>query len=466
MPFIDPNEIIIRERFRKELEVDEMVRLIESFGGQTNPIIVEKLDGKYYLLDGERRTRACAKLGRQVWYTTDKEGQIKVEDDLDRRRIELMANLGKPFTTREKAAIVEEIDRLMKDKFGQRKAGKPSPFVADTDKQGWSYAETAKLLGMKSPTSVADAVLISKASETNPEIAKAATMAEAKRILLRKAQEEARAELIRRGESLLAIEDDSFDPRKFYEEKVINDDCLIRLSKLPNGIVDYFVTDPPFGLKMHDTPTKNVNLTRRSLGAYKDEEAEVFALLANVIDEIARVGKPNCWVYMMCSSLGFYLLREMFIGVGFEVYQKPLIWVKTTDSGAMVPGVCQSMEFWPGSCYESILMARRGANQLYLQGQRDVLSHPVVPPQKKRHFVERPVSLMEELISRIHHPGTTAVLCDPFVGSGSTLVAAFRRHGIQAFGFEINKEYRDKAVDYLVEDYLVRHATGKVEEAL
>lgn len=467
-PFIDPNKVIIRERFRKELEVDEMVRLIESFGGQTNPVILEKVDEDYYLLDGERRTRACIKLERQLWYTTDKEGGIPVEDDLDRRRIELMANLGKPFTTVEKAAITAEIDRLFRAKFGDKRKGKPSPYVADTDNVGWSCVETAKLLGMKSHKSVLDAIAVTKAAEHNPEIAKSATIAEAKRIMMRKAQEEARAELIRRGEDLLTITDNGFDPRKFYEEKVIHGDCLAALQKLPNGIIDYLVTDPPFGLSMDDTPTKNINITRRSLGAYKDDQKEIFDLLEAVIHEAARVCKPNCWVYMMCSSLGFYILREAFITAGFDVYQKPLIWVKVAgpNNENLVPGVCQAMEFWPSSCYETILMARRGANQLYLQGQRDVLRHPTVPAPQKRHFVERPVSLMEELITRLHHPGTTAILCDPFVGSGSTLVAAFRIQGIQAFGYEINEEYRNKAVDFLVEDYLARTSTEKVEDAL
>jgi DNA modification methylase len=319
---------------------------------------------------------------------------------------------------------------------------------------------------MKSASTVQDAIMIATAANIIPEIKEAKTAAEAKRIIIRKTQEEARQELIRRGEELIKSKDDSFDPRKFYSEKVILGDCLQGMKKLPNGIVDYFVTDPPFGLEMDNIPSKDPELTKRALGTYEDNEQDIFLLLHNVIYEMSRVGKPNCWVYMMCSSEGFYILKKKFEEAGFQVYRKPLIWEKVDGSGKIVAGICQAMEFWPASCYETILMAKRGTNQLYLQGQPDILRHQVVPPSEKRHFVERPVSLLEELINRLHHPGTTAILCDPFVGGGSTLIAAAHIQGIQAFGYELSEEFRERAISHLVEDYLEHQGVDALEAYL
>jgi DNA modification methylase len=467
MPFIDPNEIIIKNRYRTELDVDQMISEMQVMGGQLAPILVERKGEEVHLLDGERRTRACQKLGREVWYTTSEEGKLNVSNELDRRRIELMSNIArKDFTTVEKALLIEEVDRLMKEEFGQRRPGKPSPYLADTDRQGWSYAETAKLLGMKSSSSVQDAVVVAKAAQSVPSVKDAKTISEAKRIITRKVQEEARAELIRRGEDIIKVTDDSFDPRKFYSEKIMLGDCLEGMKKLPNGIVDYFVTDPPFGLDMDIVPTKNPELTKRALGTYEDGIVDIYALLSNVISEIARVGKPNCWIFMMCSAEGWFHLKEEFIKAKFQVCQKPLIWEKVSQEGKIAPGICQSMEFWPASCYETILMARRGSNQLAQQGKPDILRHQVVSPSIKRHFVERPVSLLEDLISRIHHAGTNAILCDPFVGSGSTLVAASHFPGIQAFGYELNTDFREKAIDFLVEEYLAQHGVTAADALL
>lgn len=64
-----------------------------------------------------------------------------------------------------------------------------------------------------------------------------------------------------------------------------------------------------------------------------------------------------------------------------------------------------------------------------------------VNPREKHHMTGKPISLMEELV-RVVPPG--GVIVDPFMGSGSTGVAA-ARHGYPFVGMELTDHYFDIA---------------------
>lgn len=83
------------------------------------------------------------------------------------------------------------------------------------------------------------------------------------------------------------------------------------------------------------------------------------------------------------------------------------------------------------------------------EGSRDegvLKGHRVVTWESKgrSHPTEKPVSLMAELIRKCPE----GVILDPFMGSGSTLVAA-QRLGRKAIGIECERKYCDVAADRL-----------------
>jgi site-specific DNA-methyltransferase (adenine-specific) len=72
---------------------------------------------------------------------------------------------------------------------------------------------------------------------------------------------------------------------------------------------------------------------------------------------------------------------------------------------------------------------------------------------KAIHPTEKPVRLMERLLGLVLPDlgGVQPLVVDPFLGSASTLVAAFRCH-CKAVGFEIDKEYYDNALERIKND--------------
>jgi site-specific DNA-methyltransferase (adenine-specific) len=71
---------------------------------------------------------------------------------------------------------------------------------------------------------------------------------------------------------------------------------------------------------------------------------------------------------------------------------------------------------------------------------------------KRQHPTQKPIKLMTQVISD-WVPDNTPIIADPFMGSGTTLVAA-KQLGRKAIGIEINEEYCQVAVDRLAQGVL------------
>lgn len=74
---------------------------------------------------------------------------------------------------------------------------------------------------------------------------------------------------------------------------------------------------------------------------------------------------------------------------------------------------------------------------------------PRTPAEKARHMHAKPLSVMKGLMGPAADIGAKAVILDPFVGSGSTLLAA-RELGLQCIGIEQEAENIERAIEALV----------------
>jgi len=458
MPFIDPDKIIIPpDRYRKDFSSVEKRAEDIAKVGQFVPILVRQEGGQLILIDGECRTRACKLLKRKVWYTTDAEGQLDVSSEYQHRLLELMSNTARQdMNTIEKAVAISDLDRLLKTIHGQ--AGQSH--TREPGQEGWTSEKTANLMGYKNKGTVQTAITIATAAETMPELAEAKTTSEAMKMIQTKIRLEAQTELARRaGEKKQSgpIE----NPAEYFSKRIILGDCLEGMKKLSPGIVSIFLTDIPYGIdykteEIQEGAQRNSkkNLSKKVAGLYHDLPQDILPLVEGVIQQMTRTGRPNCYVYMFCAYRYWTHLSIIFEQHGFNVYNKPITWVRgNLLNGTLEPGGCNCPGKWPASNTDCILFACRGNTILAKQGQLDVIICNTPPSNEKIHSLQRPIQLLTDLISRIYHPETKGILVDPFAGSGSSLAAAMHFPGLEFFGFEMDPNFRDRAVSYLVNYY-------------
>jgi len=252
-------------------------------------------------------------------------------------------------------------------------------------------------------------------------------------------------------------------------------DATSGLKTLPNESVDLIVTDPAYDTlekwRGMGTTTRLKNSKSSSNAWFPTVDKTYFK---EFLEECYRVLRKKTHIYIMCDDEMSYHLRPMVEEAGFT-WRKKIIWhkvgkleyVNCPDCGAHVteqrrPGA-PGMGYPYRSCYECIILAhkgKRGAPEN--RSVRDVLKAyyggdpewedfkfyedfvdnlpDVLEVRKlkgKQYYpTEKPVELLKALIGQSSDPGD--LVCDPFAGSGSTLLAA-RELGRDYLGFDVTE---------------------------
>lgn len=144
------------------------------------------------------------------------------------------------------------------------------------------------------------------------------------------------------------------------------------------------------------------------------------------LPECYRVLKNKTHCYIMISPRRLKELQIACEDVGFK-YQNLLVWDKHNAV----------LNKYYMNAYELILMLRKGeAKNINHLGDSNLISIPGVTGRE--HPTQKPVSLMEVLIGNSTNKGD--IVLDPFMGSGTTCVAA-KRLGREYIGIEIDEKY-------------------------
>lgn len=206
-----------------------------------------------------------------------------------------------------------------------------------------------------------------------------------------------------------------------FEDKVYNCDCIEGMRELPADSVDLVLTDPPYGMDYQSG--------RRKEKYDRIEGDKNLDFLDDAFRELDRVMKPDTSIYMFCSWHNVDVFKQ-----AFERYFKLkniLVWVKNAHGSGDLKG-----SYAPK--YELILFGHKGRSLLRGKRPEDVLLYDRVNGSESVHSTQKPVKLLEDLITNSSDTG--AVVLDPFLGSGSTAVAAVSlgRHYI---GYELSEDY-------------------------
>ncbi len=233
-------------------------------------------------------------------------------------------------------------------------------------------------------------------------------------------------------------------------DKIYNEDCLFRLSQLPDECIDLVVTDCPYkissggdsshkytrqptGILSHKR-TKHISLS----GVLNDKDPVTFVRSGKMFEynnipfeawlpDTYRVLKPNTHCYIMINGRNLKVLQIAAEQAGF-VFQNLLVWRKQNATPSRF--YMQQLEF--------ILMLRKGGERwINDRGTTNCLSVPNIIGNKL-HPTEKPVSLMRVLIENSSQRGE--IVLDPFMGSGTTAIACI--HADRRYvGCEIDPKY-------------------------
>ena len=249
---------------------------------------------------------------------------------------------------------------------------------------------------------------------------------------------------------------------------LINDDCLTVLQTLDTNSVDSIVTDPPYGISF--------------LGNDWDYELPSYAIW----EQCLRVLKPGGHLFSFSSARTYHRLAVSIEDAGFEIRDQ-IMWVYgqgMPKGGNLKPAhepICIARKPGKGKLNvdECRIPLAEGEVKPWAVGEystdttvgsiRPTMRTPDKHPESRypanfihdgieekwgrffycakdrtgiKHPTVKPIKLMEYLVRLATQPG--GIVVDPFMGSGSTGVAAINQ-GYQFIGIEKDADYFELA---------------------
>ena len=229
--------------------------------------------------------------------------------------------------------------------------------------------------------------------------------------------------------------------KPYYDEDgitICHGDC--RDVDLPHRSVDVLLTDPPYGMAFQSGRAK----AGKSAAIRSDGVRQGMRIVRQALTELAPSFSDDMHALIFChweSWPDFYDMAATHFTM-----KNALIWWK--GGGGM-----GDLRLEYAKDYEVVLFGVRSLNR-HLMGKRSgaVIQHPRVPARKRHVPFEKPVGLLLTLLEKHAAPGS--LVLDPFMGSGSTLVAA-RQLGLRAIGIEVEERLCEVAVQRLSQQVLL-----------
>ena len=227
-------------------------------------------------------------------------------------------------------------------------------------------------------------------------------------------------------------------------------DCLEILPTI--GPVDHVITDPPYDAHTHANIRRGAGPRTRPGFPFRPIDVPN-PLDFSPLDDDGRTAAGRAitraargWILVFCEIEGAMLWRDALEPAR---YLRTQLWRKV-DAAPQFTGDR------PGLGWETIVTCwnRPGRTTWNGGGRHGVYDYPTVKVGRA-HPSQKPEALMIELVRLFSDPGDT--IADPYMGSGSLLVAA-KRLGRRAIGIERQAHYCDMAVRRLAQSALTLEA--------
>jgi len=482
--FIPTNDVVVKERARKEFTKEGLSKLEEAICtsvGLLHPIIILKDNS---LLTGERRLKVITSLhetGTSINFTGSAIPlgtipAIRVETEFDALELLIAEDVEngarEAFTWQEQAALVARIVKLKQLKINAAKEAKlsaqpniPEDVDAKELSKDWDEEEdTPKVrpsLGhmlnlLNSPnrlqiteeatkaaslelhgrsdsgylTRTKDNLRLDEALQ-DPEMAKKLNKAPTKKEALKLLEVENRK--ILQGKLAHAQGKDLRGDR----HTVVNGDCLEEMKKMKDASFNVCLCDPIYGIEAH-----KFGVAKRDTGFhdYEDTKEEFERILPLAIKEVSRLLKREAHMYLFCDLSKFYQIKQWIEDAGtkdnqWHVQSFPIHWIKINGARCPVPG------FTFRKNVEYVIFAWRGGKQSHHQLDS---YFEVSTARTEIHGAAKEPEGLKILLNNSCYPGDTVI--DFMCGSGSTIVACDELK-LRCTGIEADKVAYGRAVE-------------------
>ena len=238
--------------------------------------------------------------------------------------------------------------------------------------------------------------------------------------------------------------------RAYYEDEwatIYHGEALDVLPVIPTGSIGMVVADPPYssgGMVRGDrTQALKYSSGRHDFTGDSRDQRSWGYWCALWLGECLRILDTSEIAMMFCDWRQIAEAVDAFQAGGF-IYRGVFVWDKTTRAKHLAGRFCNQAEFaiWGTK-------GPRGVND-HSWALHGLVTEPAPIGAERVHSTQKPVGLYKYMIGAA--PSDATVL-DPFMGSGTTLVAA-KNLGRKSIGIEIEEKYCEIAAQRLSQGVL------------
>ncbi len=194
--------------------------------------------------------------------------------------------------------------------------------------------------------------------------------------------------------------------------EIRHQDAFDLLQSLAEGSVDLLLTDPPYGISRDSnfaTLKGRPNPRRTHFGEW-DTTPDYYGLALHAHKVLRGGGTAIVW----CSWQVISHLYEAMTAVGFNMCRM-IVWEKTN------PWPTNHKTTYLSTAREVAIMAVKGKKPIF-HSEYDRGVYELPSATKKQHPTQKPLQLFLNLVYK--HSALNALVCDPYLGSGTTAWAA------------------------------------------
>jgi DNA modification methylase len=198
----------------------------------------------------------------------------------------------------------------------------------------------------------------------------------------------------------------------------------------PEGFCDHVITDPDYGVSIERLESRGAGA---AAGVHQTSVEQSVAETKDFIALAWRATRPQGFLVFWYDLDHHEKFQSIATSVGWAVQRWPLIWHKTDfrSNAAPAHNFCKNIEYAMVCRKPSAVLSRAQTSSVYSCITGDTT-------REFGHPFAKPVELWTWIYSAICIKGQTVE--DPFVGSGSSSVAAIR-WGLRPLGQEINPDH-------------------------